>query len=325
MSEKISANYLSPVVVFAYNRPYHTKQLLDSLALNEESSKTDLFLICDGPKNNASPEQQRQIKEVADIAQSEKRFGKTITINRDSNYGLASSIMDGVTMILEKHETVIVLEDDLVVSPYFLHYMNDSLIRYQCNERVGQIGACNIFACGEKFPQSFFIPIPDCLGWATWKNRWINFEPDAAKLLESLKQGNLIHKFNVYGSYDMLGMLKNQINGQGTSWAVRWTAVCVINNWLTLYPNPSFTNHIESYNSTNFNLSILPPLCKIKPVLETVEVIEIPSVIKAMRRGYSGNGDFYGNLKYSITQQVNNYIFYKWQKLKTLLKRLFLQ
>ncbi len=113
-----------------------------------------------------------------------------------------------------------------------------------------------------------------------------------------------MYTFNGYGSYDMKGLLQLQIAGQTTSWAVRWTAVCVLNDWLTLYPNPSLTNHIESEEATSANVSIVPPMITEKPILRTIEVIEIPKVIKAMKLGQAGIGNYYGKLK-----RISNVIF----------------
>ncbi len=173
--------------------------------------------------------------------------------------------------------------------------MNDSLNRYEKNGDVGQIGACNFFACGKRYPDSFFLPIPDCWGWGTWKTRWESFNPDAEQLLQKLYERDLIYKFNVYGSYDMKGMLRMQIDGKVNSWAIRWQAVCIINNWLVLYPNPSLTNHIASKEGTHQNIDITTPIRKIMPSFKTVEIIEDPKVITAMKKGYSGTGDYFGN------------------------------
>ena len=148
----------APIVLFVYNRPLHTQQLLDSLANNKEAIECDLYVYCDGPKNLSEEEHYKKIKETRNIVNNEKRF-KTVTIvEQPKNKGLANSIIDGVTEILKRYETVIVLEDDLIVSPYFLYYMNESLQRYKHNSKVGQIGACNFFACGSRFPLLFLYP-----------------------------------------------------------------------------------------------------------------------------------------------------------------------
>lgn len=305
----------SPIVLFAYNRPFHTKQVLDSLAENEEAKESILYVFCDGAKENASQEVLNKIEQVRTIIKQENRFKEIKIIFQKKNKGLANSIIDGVTDVINKHGKIIVLEDDLVLSPFFLFYMNDSLNKYSNNEKVGAIGACNIFACGNKFPSSLFIPIPDCLGWATWKDRWDHFNADANHLLNELENKALMNKFNAYGSYNMEGMLKAQIGGNGTSWAVRWTAVCILKEWLTLYPNPAMTNHVESSDATHANINITPPLCLKKPVFETVPVEEIPEVIKAMKLAYAGTGDYFGKLKPKSNQRLFKKIVLKYLKI----------
>ncbi len=298
---------LAPIVLFTYNRPWHTKQLLDSLALNAEAKDSILYIYCDGIKDGESITSIHKIQETRRIAKAENRFQKVFVQEQINNKGLANSIIDGVTEIVNIYESVIILEDDLVLSKYFLYYMNDSLVRYKENKNVGQIGACNFFACGDNFPNAFFIPMPDCLGWATWKNRWDYFIPDSQLLLEQLKKNNLEYNFNAYGSYNMIGMLKSQIKGEVNSWAIRWQAICILNNWLILYPNPSLSNHIESTEATHESSNIIPPLCKTKPNLESIDIVENSKVIKAMKKGYSGNGNYYGKYKreYKISKLKN--------------------
>jgi hypothetical protein len=288
---------LAPIVLFVYNRPGHTQRLLDSLAANTESKDSLLYIYCDGAKNNANEDEVRKIEKTREIIDAETRFKDVIITIQSKNKGLANSIIDGVTEIINRYGKVIVLEDDLIVSPFFLAFMNDALERYADTPHVGQIGACNMFACGSKYPSSFFTIPPDCWGWATWKDRWAHFNPDGKQLLEQLESGNLMNKFNVYGSYRMKELLIAQINGLVSSWAVRWTAVCVLNNWLTLYPNPSITNHIESANATHAQINVTPPLMLAGPVFKTVDVIELPKIRRAMMRGYKGIGDYYGNIK----------------------------
>jgi glycosyltransferase involved in cell wall biosynthesis len=287
----------APIILFTYSRPSHTKNLLNSLAKNNEAKDSVLFIYCDGPKDGSNEETLKKIEEVRKIARQEKRFKEVIVKEQNKNKGLGTSIIDGVTEVVSLYGKVIVLEDDLILSPWFLYYMNDALIRYENHPNVGQIAGSNFFACGDKYPDFFFTPIPDCLGWGTWRNKWEHFNSNSKELLELLSRGNKIHKFNVYGTYDMKGMLMDQINGKVSSWAIRWQAVCVMNDWMILYPNPSMTNHVESDEATHANLNITPPLWKSKPELCTKEVKELPEVIKAMKLSYSGYGDYYGNLK----------------------------
>ncbi|WP_298262443.1 glycosyltransferase [uncultured Lutibacter sp.] len=289
---------LAPIVLFTYNRPLHTSQLLDSLAANTLAKESVLYVFCDGVKANVSDQILEKIKKVRNIIKNENRFKKVIITIHEHNLGLANSVIKGVTTVINKYNKVIVLEDDLILSPFFLQYMNDSLNRYDDNFSVGQIGACNFFACGEKYPDYFFVSIPDCWGWATWRNRWEHFKSNIEELEEELnKDKNKIKIFNAYDSFDFMNMLNQQKLGKINSWAIRWQAVCVLKGWLTLYPNPSMSNHIESDEATHANKNIMPPLCLNLPIFKSVKVIEIKSVIKALKLGYSGKGNYFGKLK----------------------------
>lgn len=290
----------APIILFAYSRPVHLQNLLNSLAANQEAKDSMLYIYCDGAKEGADANTREKIQRVRQVAHQENRFLQTIVKEQPRNKGLGTSVIDGVTELVNEYGKIIVLEDDLILSPYFLYYMNDALIRYEHHPNVGQIGGSNFFACGKKYPPFFFMPIPDCLGWGTWKNKWQHFNPDSTQLLQKLKESGKMDRFNVYGSYDMEGMLRDQISGKVSSWAIRFQAVCILNNWMVLYPNPSMSNHMESPEATHANLNITPPLCNEKPLLETVSLTELPAVVKAMKLSYSGVGDYFGNVKKEI-------------------------
>lgn len=286
---------LAPIVLFIYNRLENTKLLLESLSNNELANQSELYIYADGPKEGASEEVLSQIKEVRDFVANRNWCKKSHIIFSEKNLGCAPSIVNGVTEVVNKHGKVIVLEDDLNLSPYFLSYMNDALNTYEHNMKVSSIGACNFFACGEKFPSTFFMPYPDCWGWATWANRWDAFEYDANKLLQTLREKGLIDRFNGYGAYNMESLLIAQANNEVSAWDVQWTATCILNNWLTLYPNPSVSQHIYISKSTHANINVVPPLLSEKIQIENNEVKLIPHVWEAMKLGYSGKGDYYGN------------------------------
>ena len=101
--------------------------------------------------------------------------------------------------------------------------------------------------------------------------------------------------FNGYGAFDMEGLLKNQINSVVSAWDIQWTAVCTLNNWVCLYPNPSLVQHIYNRDATHVAFDILPPLAAEKIVLKKVKAEVLPEVDEAMRKGYKSQGDYYGN------------------------------
>ena len=133
-------NQLSPIVLFVYNRPWHTQQTVEALQKNELAKESELFIYSDAAK---SKEAEKSVNEVRKYIQTIIGFKKVIIIKREKNWGLADSIIDGVTKIVNEYGKIIVLEDDLVTSPYFLKFMNEALVFYKDKEKVWHISGWN--------------------------------------------------------------------------------------------------------------------------------------------------------------------------------------
>jgi len=235
---------LAPIVLFVYNRPWHTQQTIEALQKNELARDSELFVFSDNPKNK---EVEKEVRKVREYIKTISGF-KNITISeRKENLGLARSIISGVTEIVNKYGKIIVIEDDLIFSPYFLKFMNEALEFYEGDDEVISISGY-IYPI-EDIPETFFIRGADCWGWATWKRGWKLFESNGKKLLSELKTRNLTSKFDIFGAYNYTGMLEDQINGKNDSWAVRWYASAFLKEKLTLYPGKSLTYNIGLDNS----------------------------------------------------------------------------
>jgi hypothetical protein len=235
----------APVLVFVYNRPYHTYLTLSVLAQNELASETELIIISDHYK---IAEQKDNVEAVRKVAKGISGFKKVTLIERETNWGLSKSIISGVTEIVNEYGSVIVLEDDLVTSPYFLRFMNEALQSYEHHEEVISIhGYC--YPVKETLPETFFLKGADCWGWATWKRGWDLFVADGKKLTDQLKETDSINEFDFNGNYQYYKMLLDQISGKNDSWAIRWYASAFLKNKLTLYPGKTMIHNIGFDNS----------------------------------------------------------------------------
>ena len=232
----------SPIVLFLYNRPDHTKLTLNALANNKEASNSELFIYCDGLKPDSSEKDQDNVQAVRHIANQENRFKKVNVIYREENLGLANSIISGVTEIVNQFGRIIVLEDDIVVSSSFLKYMNYALDYYQDNEKIASIHGYSFPI--NNLPDFYFLKGTDCWGWASWKRAWNYFEADGIVLYDKLINSDKGYDFNFYNSYNYLGMLSDQIQNKNDSWAIRWYASAYLNDMLTLYPGKTFVLNI---------------------------------------------------------------------------------
>lgn len=241
---------ISPVVLFVYNRPLHTKKVLNALALNTLSKQTDLYIFCDGPKLNANPTNNIAINEVKKIIKNENRF-KSVNISiKNENLGLSKSIINGVTEIISIYGKTIILEDDIVPEIGFLNYMNTSLNIYEDDNNVGCIHAWNYSINTKKFKDStFFLMGGDCWGWATWARSWSLLNTNGSFLLDQIKKQKLDYIFERRGTHNFLQMLNDQIKGNNDSWAIRWHASLVLNNKYCLFPIKPLVTNIGLDNS----------------------------------------------------------------------------
>jgi hypothetical protein len=263
---------LAPIAIFVYNRPIHAKRTIDALLLNQESYKSDLFIFSDAAKNHDNKVNVNAVEEVRKYIASICGFKSITIIEREINFGLAKSIIEGVTDILNKHESIIVLEDDMITSTYFLQYMNESLNFYKNDDKIASIHGY-VYPTSKKLPETFFLKGTDCWGWATWKKSWMDFNANGEFLLSELKRRKLTYQFDFNGSAGYTEMLIAQIQGRNDSWAVRWYASAFLLDKLTLYPGRSLVQNIGIDSSgthcgtnSDFELILSNKPIKIEPI-----------------------------------------------------------
>lgn len=233
---------LAPIALFVYNRPLHTRQTVEALQKNELARESDLFIFSDASKK---PEAAATVGEVREYIKTITGFKSVSIIERDKNWGLANSIIDGVSRLCDESGRVIVLEDDIVTVPSFLQFMNGALNVYEGEEQVMHVsGYMFPVKNPEVLPETFFFRVPTCWGWATWKRAWNFFEPDADYLLEQIMVRKNEYEFDLHGAVSYMAMLKNQATGLIDSWAVRWYASIFLKNGICLHPAISLTKNI---------------------------------------------------------------------------------
>lgn len=324
-------NY-APIALFTYNRADHTRQAVESLQNNAEAKYSDLYIFSDGPKNEKAVEGVkanrtfiRSLKNANDNANlnanenspSLNREGrgvsfKSVTIvEREKNWGLANSLIAGITEIVNKFRRVIVVEDDLILSPYFLKFMNDALEKYKDEEKVASISAFLNPVEGE-VPNTFFLRYFACWGWATWKRGWDLLINDDRVLLKRLRWKK--NDFNIGGTGPFYGILYCDKVGLNDSWAVRFYASQFLAGKLQLFPGRTMAiqtgtdgsgTHGKSRDDKydNMTLSKVP-----------IEIHDIP--IEESKEMYNKFSCFYGKnmKKHSFKHQYG--------RLKSFIRRL---
>lgn len=303
----------APIVLFTYNRLWHTQQTVEALQKNLLASESELFIFSDGGKNEGDWKKVYAVREYLHTIDGFKKINIT---EQKENKGLASSVIEGVTKIVNKYGRIIVLEDDLVTSRYFLQYMNDALDIYENCKEVACISGY-IYPI-DALPETFFIKGADCWGWATWKRGWDIFNANGTDLLRQINSKNLETEFDFGNSYPYTQMLKDQISGKNNSWAIRWYASAFLKNKLCLYPQKAFVQNIgcddtgtHCGNSLKFDVTIAANYTTIKkiPAEENLPVKRrISEFFKPQRKSKSTGFSFHNSKIEDIFMAFFNFL-----------------
>ncbi len=297
---------LAPIALFTFKRPEHTRRTLESLAQNPEFTESPLFIYCDGARSDG---EAAQVEETRVLVRNWPHPDKTI-IERVRNWGLANSVIQGVSELCERFGQVIVVEDDLVVSPVFLNYLNSALVRYADEPKVMQVSGYMFPIQDALVNEALLLPITSTWGWATWDRAWKNFgvtENEIAKLLADSKRKRT---FDLDGSYPYIRRLKQQLNGKSDSWGIQWYLSVFNVNGLVVYPPSTLVVNIGHDGSGTH--------CKAESTQENVAIICSSGHVT-----FPGNicisSNSYRNVK-EYLRKKNNIILRGWVWLRTELK-----
>ena len=283
----------APVIMFVYNRADHFMRTYEALAACYGAKDTELFIFSDGPKNEGAAEGVKKVREAAQAVVSSGDF-KNIQISESkTNKGLARSVIDGVTSIIEKYGRAIVVEDDCVAAPHFIGYMNKCLDYFENDKSIGAIsGYAPIIEFPQDYNKDVFAAYRSCSWtWATWKDRWHGVDWELNNMSDFYKSPRLIKRLNSNGS-DRFMRLYRQTKGNGSSWSVRFGAHLVKNGQLTVYPRYSYISnigcdetgvHSMSEDAEKMRVDLSKAIAQ--PTIENVELN--PTIQKTLKKHYS--------------------------------------
>ena len=300
---------LAPVALFVYNRLDHALQTINSLSSNILADRSDLYIFSDGPKNDYD---LINVNEVRSAIRKVSGFKNVYVCEQTENIGLANSIVGGVTKLCQSFGRVIVLEDDIVTSKYFLKYMNDSLNFYSDFPEVGHIS-------GYKYPvknftddSTFFLRVPMCWGWATWERSWFRFHRNISIMNEF--DDNKIFHFNFNNSHNYWAQIELNKTGVISTWFVFWYGINFLDGKLTLFPNHSLVQNI-GIDGSGTNTAGYSSEFKVNLYQLPISVNSIPIVEKSAT--YNAHCQYFNNLHFGLIKRIKNKlitIYFLWIK-----------
>ena len=230
----------APVVLFTYNRPEHTRRALSHLRAAEGATETDLYIYADGSKNERD---KANVDAVREAITNVEGFGSVKVVQRERNIGLAQNIISGVSEVIAKHGRVIVLEDDLVVSPFFLHYINAALDFYEDKNVWSVAGYTPKIIIPTDYQYTNYMVMRNCSwGWGTWLNRWQRADWQVKDFDQFITDREQRRAFNLAGN-DLTPMLLKWKIGVIHSWAIRFSYASFVAQMPSVYPVKSLVRN----------------------------------------------------------------------------------
>lgn len=288
---------LAPIIIFTYNRPHHTRKMLQALENAELAQDSEVFIFSDGAKNANAIEHVNRVRAI--IAEP-WNFKKITIIERERNVGLAQNIISGVSEIIKQYGKVIVLEDDLEISKVGLRYFNDALDAYEQEEKVMEIsGYMYPVKDADKLPETFFFRVANSWGWATWKRAWKKYNTDIDQLITDFDKDK-IKRFSIDHTENFWKQVKEYKAGKINSWAIRWYLTLFNNDGLALYPRQSMIQNMGTDGSGTH--SDADNAYKVE--LATQAVSYFPKEIEENKQAYEAIKYFYKHRKGSLFTRV---------------------
>jgi len=241
------------IAVFVFARADHTKKTLESLFACDGINRINVRIFCDGSRTGKDDE---NVNNVRSVVREYKKLGNVEIFERDNNIGLAENIIDGINNCFDDFNKIIVLEDDMVVSKYFLKYMTSALDIYEENKDVWHVSAWSYPANTLKKQDVYIWGVMNCWGWGTWRDRWEKFDRNPKRLMKEWTLGKKI-KFDVYGTHRFWKQVEENYKGVRKTWAVFWYATIFENNGLCVNFRIPLVNNIgvdgSGENCDDFN------------------------------------------------------------------------
>lgn len=288
---------IAPICFFCYNRPKHMVKSLNSLLNNDLAASSLLYVFSDGPRVGENPENVNQVRKIIDQLNG---FGSIQIIKHETNIGTLKSVTSGISQVLDRHTSAIIVEDDILVSEHFLEFMNNAL-DYYCDERKVMSVSSFVLELSnkEKLPDTFFYRKGSSYGWGTWTDAWSKLNLDCKVLLDQLQNRKLTQYLDGEGLFKISDLLLRDLNTnaeKAPSWSPRWYASMILEGGLTLYPKQSLSSNIgfdgsglrsptaEGWNHvlTTFKPNYFPDEVKEQPEIHNI-MTDAYEVVNALR------------------------------------------
>ena len=244
------SSLMAPVTLFAFNRPDTFSRVLDNLLKCEkfagtEGSRRSVYAFLDAPRNEADAPRCETVKRLAEDFRR-NHCPQLEIVCRERNYGCAHNIPDGIQQVLDKHGCAIIIEDDILVSRYFLSYMDEALGLYADRPEIFCINAWRTptVKVPRRYGHDVYLNNRNmCWGWGTWKDRFSAVDFMLSDYKEFVSDAKNMDAIDATG-VGLRGMLDSQLAGRLGTWDVQCSYHMIKNQLWAVEPRLAMTKNI---------------------------------------------------------------------------------
>ena len=229
---QVDNNDCVPVALFAYARPDHLLETINGLRVNNVPL---IYAFSDGPRSN---DVIQKVSEVRRILHSID-WCEIEIIERETNHGLGVSIRTGVEYVLNIHDRVMVVEDDIVLHPGAYLFMKKALDFYKDDENIMSVSLWSHPRLIPKTKESvFFWHTFNCWGWGAYRRSWEGMDKTALELMKECQLKGI--NVNKYLNLEQMALNEHSQN----IWAVRFSLLHQLKGKANVWPTQSLVRNI---------------------------------------------------------------------------------
>lgn len=245
----------APVLLIAFNRPDTLQQVFDMV---RKARPASLYIAIDGPRPER-PQEAALCGKCRAITEQIDWDCDVHTLFRDKNVGCGFGPAEAISWAFKTAEELIILEDDCVPSLSFFLFCEDLLHRFKDDKRIWTVSGLSVHSGENRWWGGYdytFSHFGGTLGWATWRDRWNDFDMYMKDVPLFLAEGgsfNICQRKRPSIRLDRrFKKVHDMISEEVThSWDTQWRYTRIKNGGLDIVPRINMITNIGAANGTH--------------------------------------------------------------------------
>ena len=251
--------YEIPVLLLFFNRKDVTLQAFERI---RQAKPTKLYLASDGARSSVVGEKE-EVEELRSVLLAEIDWDCEVkTLFREENMGCRYAVASAIDWLFEHEERGIILEDDCVANASFFTFVQELLVRYKDDQRVGMIAGHNFMGENSVSTSYCFSKYAACWGWATWRRAWQHMDLEMTWRAGKDWKHVLINRGHQGKDYNFWMLQLRVMDRQEVSaWDYPWWFSLATQNQLCIFPKVNLITNVgfgENATHTSFNTFFVP-------------------------------------------------------------------